>query len=140
MIKADTDTKKTDTEETKEKNRISDKTVIRLLIAIIIILLIYILGMQAVDILNNNITYETQVTAEETIIENTTEAVNNKVNINSDNIFELTSLKGIGKAKAEAIIEYRKENGDFISIDELKEVPGIGDSLFEQIKNSITVE
>lgn len=139
MIKADTDTKKTDTEETKEKNRISDKTVIRLLIAIIIILLIYILGMQAVDILNN-IPYETQVTAEETIIENTTEAVNNKVNINSDNIFELTSLKGIGKAKAEAIIEYRKENGDFISIDELKEVPGIGDSLFEQIKNSITVE
>lgn len=139
MIKADTDTKKTDTEETKEKNRISDKTVIRLLIAIIIILLIYILGMQALDILNN-IPYETQVTAEETIIENTTEAVNNKVNINSDNIFELTSLKGIGKAKAEAIIEYRKENGDFISIDELKEVPGIGDSLFEQIKNSITVE
>ena len=139
MIKADTDTKKTDTEETKEKNKISDKTVIRLLIAIIIILLIYILGMQAVDILNN-IPYETQVTAEETIIENTTEAVNNKVNINSDNIFELTSLKGIGNAKAEAIIEYRKENGDFISIDELKEVPGIGDSLFEQIKNSITVE
>ncbi|HEG3860645.1 TPA: helix-hairpin-helix domain-containing protein, partial [Campylobacter jejuni] len=52
---------------------------------------------------------------------------------------ELKSLNGIGEAKAKAILEYRKE-ANFTSIDDLKKVKGIGDKLFEKIKNDITIE
>ncbi|EJS4236892.1 ComEA family DNA-binding protein [Campylobacter jejuni] len=62
------------------------------------------------------------------------------VNINTATLKELKSLNGIGEAKAtKAILEYRKE-ANFTSIDDLKKVKGIGDKLFEKIKNDITVE
>ncbi|EAL0218947.1 ComEA family DNA-binding protein [Campylobacter jejuni] len=63
------------------------------------------------------------------------------VNINTATLKELKSLNGIGeaKAKAKAILEYRKE-ANFTSIDDLKKVKGIGDKLFEKIKNDITIE
>ncbi len=62
-----------------------------------------------------------------------------KININSDNRFELMELPGIGENKADAIIEYRKENGDFSSIDEIKNVSGIGESIFIKIRDYIYV-
>ncbi len=61
------------------------------------------------------------------------------VNINSATAEELKTLNGIGEAKAEAIISYREENGAFRSIDEIMNVTGIGESLFLNIKESITV-
>ena len=61
------------------------------------------------------------------------------VNINNCTIDELMEVKGIGKVKAEAIIEYRKNNGNFNSIEDIKKVDGIGESLFEKIKIYITV-
>jgi competence protein ComEA len=45
-----------------------------------------------------------------------------------------------GESTAEKIINYRKENGDFKQIEDIKNVPGIGDSKFETIKDSITVK
>ena len=54
-------------------------------------------------------------------------------------IEELKSLNGIGDAKASAIIEYRSKNGGFKSIDDIKNVNGISESLYEKIKDSITV-
>ena len=48
-------------------------------------------------------------------------------------------LPGIGEAKAEAIIKYREEVGAFQNIEELKEVNGIGDAIFDDIKESITI-
>ena len=63
---------------------------------------------------------------------------NNKININEASISELQELNGIGKSKAEAIIEYRKKN-KFKSIEEIMNVDGIGESLFASIKESITV-
>ena len=48
------------------------------------------------------------------------------------------TLNGIGEAKAEAIIKYRDEIGSFQSIEEIKEVSGIGEELFAQIKENIT--
>lgn len=72
------------------------------------------------------------------IKENTTLASNNKININEASISELQELNGIGKSKAEAIIEYRKKTR-FKSIDEIMNVDGIGESLFASIKESITV-
>lgn len=61
------------------------------------------------------------------------------VNINTASKEELNALPGIGPMKAEAIIKYRQEKGLFKSVDELKNVYGIGDKLFERIKSDITV-
>ena len=75
---------------------------------------------------------------------NTTESEdkeeNDLISINSANIDELQKINGIGKSKAESIIKYREENGDFKKIDDIKNVTGIGDSLFEKIKDQITVQ
>jgi competence protein ComEA len=61
-----------------------------------------------------------------------------KVDINSANIKELQSIRGIGYKKAAAIIEYRK-NHKFIKIEDIMKVKGIGKKLFEKIKNEICV-
>lgn len=65
--------------------------------------------------------------------------VGEKISINQATIEELDSLPGIGLTKAEAIIEYRNKNGEFKNIEELMFVSGIGSSLFDQIKDLITV-
>ncbi len=65
--------------------------------------------------------------------------VKNLVNINTAAVDELMKLPGIGEVKAKAIVEYRKKNGWFNDISELKNVSGISESLFEQIKELITV-
>ena len=62
-----------------------------------------------------------------------------KININSAQIEELITLPGVGEATANKIIEYRKENGKFQKIEDLKNVPGIGDSKYENIKMLIKV-
>ena len=62
------------------------------------------------------------------------------VNLNTASVAELCTLSGIGEAKAEAILAYRTEIGAFSSIDQLKEVTGIGESLFNQIKSSVYIE
>jgi len=62
-----------------------------------------------------------------------------KININKAVIGELESLSGIGFAYASAIIEYRQDKGSFSSIEEIKNVPGIGEKTFEKIKDSIIV-
>lgn len=63
----------------------------------------------------------------------------NIININTANAEQLTSLTGIGEAKAKAIIEYRNVNGAFKSIDDIMEVSGIGESVFVKIKDHITI-
>lgn len=61
-----------------------------------------------------------------------------KVSINYATKEELMTLTGIGEAKAEDIIKYREENGPFKTIEDIKNVSGIGDSLFAKIKENIT--
>lgn len=61
------------------------------------------------------------------------------ININTATAEDFDKLPGIGASKAESIIKYREEHGQFKSIEELKEISGIGDSLFEKIKDYITV-
>lgn len=61
-----------------------------------------------------------------------------KVSINTATKEELMSLTGIGDSKAEDIIKYREENGLFKTIEDIKNVSGIGDSLFAKIKENIT--
>ncbi len=62
-----------------------------------------------------------------------------KVSINSAGLEELMTLSGIGEAKANAIISYRQENGNFNTIEDIKNVSGIGDAVYEKIKNDITL-
>ena len=79
-----------------------------------------------VDVTNNNITEEK-------------DEVSNLININTASEETLMTLTGIGQSKAKAIITYRTENGPFATIDDIKNVSGIGESIFEKIKDSITV-
>lgn len=62
------------------------------------------------------------------------------ININTDNKSELENLPKIGSVTAQNIIDYRKSNGNFQDITDIKKVPGIGDSTFFQIKDLITIE
>lgn len=62
-----------------------------------------------------------------------------KVNLNTATAADLQKLNGIGERKAEQIIAYREQKGGFKSIDELKEVSGIGDKTFDALKDQITV-
>lgn len=65
--------------------------------------------------------------------------VNSKININTATLEEFMKLNGVGEAKAKLIIDYRNQNGFFKNIDEIKNVKGIGDAMYEKIKDSITV-
>ncbi len=64
----------------------------------------------------------------------------NKININTATQTQLESLPGIGPSIATKIINYRKENGKFNKIEDIKEVSGIGNSKFEKIKAYITIK
>jgi competence protein ComEA len=61
------------------------------------------------------------------------------VNVNTATADELESLPGIGEVTAQAIIDYRTENGPFSSVDELLDVSGIGDVTLENIRELVTV-
>jgi len=61
------------------------------------------------------------------------------VNINTATKDELVSLKGVGEKRAQAIIDYRKKNGPFKTVDDLEKVPGIGPGIMKQIKSQISV-
>ena len=62
-----------------------------------------------------------------------------QININTASAELLTALNGIGDAKAAAIIEYRKSNGPFKSVDQLVDVQGLGLKLVEKNRDMITI-
>lgn len=61
------------------------------------------------------------------------------VNINTATVRELKKLDGIGRVTAQAIIDYRTENGEFTTVDELINVKGIGEAKLEKIRDHVTV-
>ena len=66
-------------------------------------------------------------------------SVSDKININTAAKEELMTLSGIGASKAESILKYRQEHGNFQSIEDLKKIEGIKDGVFNKIKDDITV-
>ncbi len=71
---------------------------------------------------------------------NTTSTSSTIININKATKEELQTLQGIGESTAQKIIDYREQNGNFKQIEDIKNVPGIGDAKFEAIKDSIKVK
>lgn len=68
------------------------------------------------------------------------ETEEDRVNLNTADENTLGNLSGIGPSKAKAIIAYREENGDFSSVEELMNVPGIKEGTFTKIKDNIVAE
>lgn len=62
-----------------------------------------------------------------------------KININTASLTELQELPRIGEKVAQRIIDFRKENGRFKKIEEIMKVQGIGEKVYNQIKDRITV-
>ena len=72
----------------------------------------------------------------------TNESTNNetsKININTDNKERLMTISGIGSSKADAIIEYRTKNGNFKTTEDIINVSGISKTIYDKIKDTITV-
>lgn len=65
--------------------------------------------------------------------------VTGKININTATATQLDTLPGIGSAYAGRIIEYRNSSGGFKTIEEIKNIKGIGEKTYEKLKNLITV-
>lgn len=72
-----------------------------------------------------------------TVVKSDTE---DKVNLNTADIEELTTLPGIGTAKANSILSYREEHGKFQTIEELKNIDGIKEGVFQKIADLIVVQ
>lgn len=63
------------------------------------------------------------------------------ININTaDKETLMTAMKGVGEKRAQAIIDYRKKNGPFKSVDDLANISGIGQSIIEDNRGNLTVE
>lgn len=80
------------------------------------------------------------VQEEQTNAQQSEQKKNEKININTATQTELETLPGIGPATSLKIINYREENGKFETIEEIKEVSGIGDAKYENIKDLICVK
>ena len=65
---------------------------------------------------------------------------NNKININKATQTQLETIPGIGPSTALKIINYRNENGKFLSLEDIKNVSGIGEAKYEKIKNYISIK
>lgn len=63
-----------------------------------------------------------------------------QVDINTADAAALEQVKGIGPAKATAIIKFREANGPFTSVDELVRVPGIGEKTLQQLRDQLTAQ
>ena len=60
------------------------------------------------------------------------------VNINTADLKQLIKLPGVGKKKAQAIIDYREANGDFASLEDLAKVKGVGKKMLAKLDGKVT--
>lgn len=94
----------------------------------------------AYKLLDGQKLYIPSITDEEIeyILEN--EKIEEKININTATQTELETLPGVGPSLALKILNYRKENGKFKTIEEIQNVSGVGENKYEEIKEKITIK
>ena len=88
---------------------------------------------------NESLRQQLSQTSTQEIAGTATENQTDKININTADAAELDKIPGIGPARAADIITYRESHGGFKSIEEIKNIKGIGDKTFESMKDLITV-
>ena len=98
------------------------------------------LNQNMIDETSKYITSSSGAAQEEQTNGNSEPKKNEKININTATQTELETLPGIGPSTSLKIVNYRKENGKFKNIEDIKEVSGIGDAKYENIKDLICVE
>ena len=131
------------TSEFFKKFSLKENEIIRILIACNCIFILFFIGIKFNGYIESRelpTVVENETYSESNNEEATDDNYTITVDINTDNIFLLCQLPGIGEGKASAIIEYRKENGDFCHIEELLNVPGIGQSIYNDIKDLVYIE
>lgn len=67
-------------------------------------------------------------------------AAADRINVNTADAETLMSIQGVGEKRAEAIIDYREENGPFSSVEELMNVDGVGQATLDNNRDTLTVE
>ena len=82
----------------------------------------------------------TAQTADNTADGTETTQAGQRINLNTADVSQLSTLTGVGESKALAIIAYREENGPFTSIEDIMNVPGIKEGTYEKIKDKIAIE
>jgi len=92
------------------------------------------------DSTQSHITTSSGVSTNQEQSQNQQTTQNTKVNINTASQEQLETLPGVGPATATKILTYRKENGKFKKIEDIKQVTGIGEAKFEKMKEYITVK
>lgn len=90
-------------------------------------------------VLKNDACINKNETKKDATTSNEQETITEPININTASASDFDKLPGIGASKAESIVQYREKNGPFEKIEDLKEISGIGDALFEKIKDYITI-
>ena len=133
-------------EKPYRKNRLTELQAFKILLMILSILVCMLFVQQAIyhDVAKK---YEIAVSAVQMSVENSVsvsiaedDALNAPVNINTADVQELCRLKGVGEAKANAIIDYRINNGPFTYKEELMKVSGIGAKLYANIEHQIILK
>lgn len=108
----------------------------------IIFFLSWFLTMHGSDIsmtMEHNGAYEAEMPSKGVEYNETGKSTLGKINLNTADLDELDALPGVGPVTAQAIIDYRLRHGRFRSVDELLEVNGIGETLYQSIKDRVTV-
>ena len=123
-----------------DKSQLAYKTVIIILSILIITLLLFILISRYNDKRRLELSEEFSDMSHIVIKESTDTTKFVYININTADAIELAELSGIGETKAKAIIAYREKNGDFSCIEDIMNVNGIGEAIFNEIKEHIYVE
>ena len=85
-------------------------------------------------------TAQTGTAADNTADGTETTQAGQRINLNTADVSQLSTLTGVGESKAMAIIAYREENGPFTSIEDIMNVPGIKEGTYEKIKDKIAIE
>ncbi|MEI6039824.1 MAG: helix-hairpin-helix domain-containing protein [Candidatus Berkelbacteria bacterium] len=88
---------------------------------------------------NEKLRQELSAKASSEVVQSSTQNQGDKININTASLAELDKLPGVGPVRAGDIISYREKNSGFKTIEDIKNIKGIGDVSFEKIKDLITI-